>query len=220
MNLMIASLSKSTLVQYNVTYKLWWNFCKDNNLNTYEHSVSSVLVFLTQQFDKGSAYGSLNSHRSALSLLLGGKLGTDARIKRLLKGAYKLRPSVPKYASTWDPKIVLNLISTWYPNRSLSLEKISKKLAVLLALCTGRRVQKLSLVKLHNISTSPSGIKIVISDIIKTSAPGREQPILFLPYFEENKSICPATALEDYLFVTKDLRLTISEPNINNKTAT
>lgn len=72
-------------------------------------------------------------------------------------------------------------------------------------------MQTLSLIKLNNLTISSVGVRIVISDLIKTSAPGREQPILILPYFQENKSICPATALEDYLFVTKDLRPTGSQ---------
>lgn len=144
-------------------------------------------------------------------MLLGDRLGAEEQIKRLLKGAYRLRPTVPKYVGTWDPKIVLDYIVNWYPNVSLPLEKITKKLAVLLALCTGHRAQTLSLVKVNNINKTPSGIKIVISDLIKTSAPGREQPILYLPYFTENIGICPATTLNDYLSLTKELRSAESE---------
>lgn len=178
-------------------------------------------MFLTEQNKRGSAYSTLNSHRSALSLLLGDVIGTDAQIKRLLKGSYRLKPSVPKYVNTWDPKIVLNYVSIWYPNRNLSLEKITKKLIVLLALCTGHRVQTLSLIDVNNIVIAESGIRIAIHNLIKTSAPGREQPILFLPYFDENKSICPATTLQDYLYMTRELRptdakflmLTIKKPH-------
>ncbi|CAG9118500.1 unnamed protein product [Plutella xylostella] len=212
LNLTIASLAKNTLKQYNVSFKLWWSFCRDNNLNSYEPSMSDVILFLTEQFDKGSAYGTLNSHRSALSLLLGGEVSADVRIKRLLKGAFKLRPSVPKYNSTWDPQVVLNNISNWPSNKDLSLEQLTKKLVILLALCTAHRVQTLSLIKLNNIKSDANGIKIIISDLIKTSAPGRDQPVLVLPYYYENKSICPATVIEQYLTSTKELRPT----DVNN----
>lgn len=203
---MIASLAKNTLLQYNVTYKLWWVFCRDNNLNCYDTGITQVILFLTERYNKGSTFGTLNSHRSALSLLLGGEVSTDVRIKRLLKGAFKLRPSVPKYTTTWNPQIVLNNISNWYPNEDLSIEKITKKLVTLLAICTAHRVQTLSLIKLDNIIINPSEVKIVISDIIKTSGPGRDQPILILPYFNENRRICPATTLQNYLELTKNLR--------------
>lgn len=78
---------------------------------------------------------------------------------------------------------------------------------MLLALCTAHRVQTLSLIKVDQIKIQSDGIKIVITNLIKTSGPGRDQPVLFLPKFRENINICPATALEDYLTKTKDIRM-------------
>lgn len=192
--------------QYSVTYHSWWKFCQENNIDTFEAPLSAVITFLVEHFNKGASYGTINSHRSALSLLLGNNVGSDERIKRLLKGVYRQKPSRPKYSSTWNPKLVLDTLSTWYPNKDLNLCKLSKKLTTLLALCTSQRVQTISLIKIENINRSPSGIKIVISDIVKTSAPNREQPLLYLPYFPENPSICPAKTLDDYLEVTANLR--------------
>lgn len=163
-------------------------------------------MFLSEIYEKGCSYGSLNSHRSALSFLLGNEVGSNECIKRLMKGAYKLKPNKPKYSFTWDPQLVLNLVADWYPNTDLSLELITKKLVILLAICTAHRVQTLSLIKLENISFLDNGIKIVITDIIKTSAIGREQPVLNLPYFVEKPQICPATALKDYIFLTENIR--------------
>lgn len=203
---MLASLSSNTIQQYNVTFKLWWDFCNANNHNIFDRSIPTVLCFLSEQYMKGTSYGSLNSHRSALSLLLGDNIGAEDLVKRLLKGAFKLKPIFPKYCSTWDPQIVLNYVSNWYPNRELSREKITKKLVILLALCTAQRVQTLSLIKIENINICSNGINIAIKDIIKTSAAGREQPTLYLPYFQENPRICPATTLKDYLNVTNDDR--------------
>ncbi|XP_059062727.1 uncharacterized protein LOC131855468, partial [Achroia grisella] len=206
LNLILASVSRNTLRQYEITYKLWWKFCEMNNFEPYCTSVTTVLLFLTEQFNKNASYGSLNSHRSALSLLLGDNIGSQESIKRLLKGAYKLRPTVPKYCHTWDPQIVLNFITDWFPNNTLSIEKLTKKLVILLALCTAHRVQTFSLIKIDNIKISQEGVKIIISENIKTSAAGREQPVLYLPYFIENINICPATTLVDYLTMTKNLR--------------
>lgn len=202
----MSSLSQNTLRQYNGTYKLWWQFCSTNKSDPYKSTLTPILIFLTEQFNKGAAYGSLNSHRSALSLLIGSNITHDERVKRLLKGAYKLRPATPKYSFTWDPQIVLNFIAEWVPNKDLSIEKITKKLVVLLALCTAHRAQTLSLIKLDNVKIGPTGVHIGISDVIKTSAAGREQPVLFLPHFHENKAICPATAIEDYINMTNNIR--------------
>jgi site-specific recombinase XerD len=204
--LSLASLSDNTIKQYNVSLKLWWEFCNNNGLEPTKSSVPSVIQFLTSEFHRGCAYGTLNSHRSALSLLWPG-LGSDDRIKRLLKGAFRLKPSLPKYSNTWDPQVVLDLVSNWYPNKDLSLEMITKKLVILLAICTAHRVQTLSLIKIENISISEDVIQISIPDLIKTSAPGREQPLLYLPYFKDNSSICPALTLKDYILVTQNKRI-------------
>lgn len=159
---MLASLTASTLKQYNTTYKLWWSYCLDKNINYLEAPTTVVIVFLTEQYKKGASYSSLNSHRSALSLLLGNKVGSDEQVSRLLKGAYKQRPSLPKYQFIWDPQTVLNFISGWYPNEVLPLDQITKKLAMLLALCTGHRVQTISVIKLTDFVFSPHQITITI----------------------------------------------------------
>ena len=49
--------------------------------------------------------------------------------------------------TTWDPEKVLSLVETWYPLEDLPFPKMSKKLAILLTLRSGFRVQ--SLVKRH-----------------------------------------------------------------------
>lgn len=203
---MLGSLSDNTIKQYSVSIKLWWEFCAEKNLHPYKQGKKNLILFLSEQFNKGCSYGSLNSHRSALTLLLGSETCSNDDVKRLLKGAYRLKPVTPKYTHTWDPQVILNYISRWYPNLELSLEQITKKLVILLALCTAHRVQTLTLIKLSNIHISETGIKILIPDIIKTSAPGREQPLLYLPYFRENPKICPASVIKDYMFITSSNR--------------
>lgn len=203
---MLSSVSNSTLKQYNTTYKLWWQFCNTNGINIFDPQLADILTFLTEQFNRGGSYGTINSHRSAISLLLGGNIGSDDSIKRLLKGIYKQKPSIPKYIGTWNPQIVLNYVANWFPNRSVSLDKITKKVCVLLAICTAHRVQTLSLIKVSNIVKGADSLQIPISDIIKTSGVGRDQPVLILPYFRENLTICPAIAVDDYLFMTSNIR--------------
>lgn len=126
---MMASLSDNTLKQYNVTFKLWWQFCEFNNTEVLNDSVSLVLSFLTEQFNTGCSYGSLNNHRSALSLLLGDSIGSDDRIRRLLKGAYKIKPNYPKYTTTWDPQVVLSYIANWYPKSRAKHRKDHEKIS-------------------------------------------------------------------------------------------
>lgn len=157
-------------------------------------------------YNKGFKYGSLNSCRSAISLLIGPEVGSNELIKRFFKGVFRLRPNTPKYDITWDPSTVLIFLSNIYPNNQISLELLSKKLVTLLALVTAHRVQTLSLIKLENISFYGEKIIIKIVDLIKTSRVGAPQPALIIPYFFEKPEVCPAQTLADYIKITKKLR--------------
>lgn len=76
----------------------------------------------------------------------------------------------------------------------------------LLALITGGRIQTLSLIRISNIRESEDKIQIPVTDPIKTSGPGRPQPTLHIPFFDENKLLCVATTLKTYIEFTKPLR--------------
>lgn len=191
---MLASLSRNTYAQYNVGIKAWINFCKSQNYDYYNSSVSIIIDFLTESFHKGAKYGTLNSYRSALSLLLGDIL-QDEKIKRFMKGVFRLRPSNPKYNITWDTNLVLNYLSTLWPNENLDLKTLSKKTVTLLALVTAHRVQTLSLVKICNIMFNDFGIIIKVPDIIKTTRVNAVQPLLKLPFYNSRPEICPVRCL-------------------------
>ncbi|CAH1979238.1 unnamed protein product [Acanthoscelides obtectus] len=94
--------------------------------------------FFGSVFGKGASYGTLNSYRAAIGHIIGGELTQDPRVKKFFRGAYNIRPNPPKYEDTWDPELVLNLARK-LPNDGITLEQLKRKLAVLLAICTGQR---------------------------------------------------------------------------------
>ncbi|KAJ8916133.1 hypothetical protein NQ315_004500 [Exocentrus adspersus] len=115
---------------------------------------------------------------------------------------------------------VLTYLNNLTPLASLTLEKLTYKFVVLLALISSQRVQTLTKVKLSNITYFEDKIEIKITDIIKTSAPGKCQPILTLPYFHENPNLCIATILKYYIDTTQQYRnshdqllITIKKPH-------
>ncbi|XP_074108583.1 uncharacterized protein LOC141533550 [Cotesia typhae] len=97
--IMLASLADSSIKQYDVCMKKWFAFCQENSVDMYNASVSSVIEFLTNIFNSGNQYGSLNSYRAALSLI-NPEVSRDNRIQRFLKGVYRLQPPLPKYNLT------------------------------------------------------------------------------------------------------------------------
>lgn len=204
--IMIASITDNTFTQYNSCFKQWWEHCLYKNISPLSATPSDIINFLTILYNKGSKYGSLNSCRSALSLLIGPQIGSHELVKRFLKGVSKLRPNTPRYNITWDPSTVINHLSTFYPNVQISQKMLGKKVATLLALITAHRVQTLSLVKLENILYQDSKIIIKITDSVKTTREGTPQPVLVIPFFLNKPEICPAQALLDYIKVTERVR--------------
>lgn len=203
---MIASLSDSSLKQYESCFKKWWFFCKTNQLQPFDCSVPKILEFLTSLFNNGAARSTINCYRSAVSLLVGADMARDDRMMRFFEGISKLRPSQPKYESTWDPRIVLDFLSSLSDNEVLSIKDLSMKLICLLALVTGHRMQTFSLIKIENIERRDEFLEIKIPDRIKNSRKSKNQPSLILPYFLENKKVCAASALECYIFRTANIR--------------
>lgn len=203
---MCASLSENSCKQYRTAFKRWIDYCNIKEIDMYEASILDVISFLTSCFRSGAQYGTLNTYRSALSLILGSQIGSDDSIKRLYKGFYRLRPPIPKYETTWNPGIVLDFLANFYPNNEIPLEHLTKKTVTLIALVTGHRVQTLSKIKIINIETYAEGLIIKIPDLLKTSRPGAAQPCLSIPFFNERREICPADALTNYIRSTSSLR--------------
>lgn len=198
-DIILASVSDNTYKQYNGCIKAWLNYCTKHHIDYLQVSVPTVIDFLTEAFEAGAKYGTINSYKSALSLLLG-SMSDDDRLKRFMKGVFRLRPPAPRYDSTWDTNVVLNYLSQKWPNDSLNLETLSKKTLTLLALVTAHRVQTFSTIKLNNITVKPdTEVIIKIPDRIKTSKLNSFQPLLKLPYYNQRPEICPAIEL---LFLT------------------
>lgn len=202
----LASLKVSTYKQYDSALKKWWRFCTENNCNPYSAEVPQVVKFLAAQCKNGAAHGSLNSTRSAISLILGPHIGEDFRVKRFFQGVFNSNPPRPKYNITWDPKIVLDYFKREAHNEELDLERLTKKLITLLAVITAHRMQTFSLIEVVNIETLSDKIIIKIPKTIKTSGKNRMQPVLVIPFFKEDCKVCAGKALVSYLDRTGEIR--------------
>lgn len=204
---MMSSLSKNSIQQYNVCLKKWWKFCKENSVDIFAASVPNVIKFLTELYNQGNQYGTLNSCRSALALIAGSShISQDDRISRFLRGVYRLRPPVPKYNFTWDTNCVLDNLAKQYPNEKLTLIQLTKKTITLLTLTTAHRMQTLSKIDITNIHITTDQIIIKIPDIVKTSRIGCKQPLLYIPFFLHKSHMCPAKTLQCYINRTSSLR--------------
>lgn len=170
-------------------------------------NVTQVLIFLAKELQRVRSYSTLNTTRSAISLISNDQIGNHPLVKRFCKGASTVKPSAPRYDLVWDPEPVIIKLAALHPISALTLEELTKKLALLLALATGHRTQTLSLIKRPQITNLP-GNKIVIRipDRIKTSAQGRAQPSFQFSCFANKESLCVVHLIREYISRTKDLK--------------
>ena len=115
----MASISEATYKQYGKPIRLWWTFAQQISSDWFAPDISRVLDFLAALSESIASYGTLNSYRSAISLVTNVNLGSDERIKRFCKGMSVIKPSKPKYALTWDPAPVQTYLSSLSPHESL-----------------------------------------------------------------------------------------------------
>ena len=83
------SLSTNTIKQYSNALQVWWNFYQEKNISPYRSGVQHVLEFFQTQLEvKQFKYGTFNSWRSALALILPGEIGKDLTLRRYFRGIF------------------------------------------------------------------------------------------------------------------------------------
>ncbi|XP_043484810.1 uncharacterized protein LOC122512807 [Leptopilina heterotoma] len=206
LDIMLASLSENTIKQYEKPLRLWWEYCFKNKLSVFNVDSKEVLQFFSEVFKDVGSYGTLNSYRAAVSLILSIDIGKDPLIKRFFKGVANLKPQRARYDFIWDPQIVIDFLKTQFPHDQLKLEDLTKKLLMLIALVTAHRMQTFAKISIDNIIVSSEFIQIKVPERVKTSKINKLQPCLVLPFFKEQPELCVASILQMYIKKTKDLR--------------
>ncbi|XP_057294577.1 uncharacterized protein LOC130623096 [Hydractinia symbiolongicarpus] len=210
--LLTASWSEKTQSSYNLYLRKWLKFCKSEKIpEPYGASHKQGMDFLAFLFHvEKASYGYIAAARSALSAVLpkdaGTSFGKNEDVSRLIKGVFKLRPSLPKHTVIYDPDVILNYMTTLPGNQHLELEFLTKKLATLLCLLSGQRAQTIGALKVNFCHRSSDMYTFYISTIMKTTKPGKHQePLQFEKYHLDNR-ICIVHCLDEYLRRTDLIR--------------
>jgi len=208
--IILYSWRKGTKKQYKVYLNKWNLYCIARGLDPLLLPTDIVLGFLTSLYKTGVGYSALCTARSALSALasIQGRpgVGDNPLIKRFLKGVFQVRPTCPKYSSTWDVTVVLDYIRVNWTRHDVSLKHLTFKLVMLIALVTGQRGQTIHLLELNTMVVKQDAVEFQVQDKVKTSAPGRQQPIVILPMYKADVNLCVVATLHDYIVRTALLR--------------
>ena len=205
----------SSLALYDSYLKKWSIFCQVNNIDPIYCAVTNVLRFLQDLFNEGSRGSSaICTARSALSSIVvlpdGSKLGDNVFVKQFCKGVKALKPAEPRYLTTWDPEIILNMfkLADWNPPQDLSLMKLSVKSVMLILLATYQRGQIVIALNLDRMFKDENEFRfrILNSDLKQ----GSKSKIVPKPIIFKRQTDCEEldiyVHIEEYLSRTADLR--------------
>ena len=198
----------NTLNQYNVYLKKWISFCSTQDHQPLERNDLLCLEFLRRLLKFNYSYSAINSARSALSCIFDNPpFGELPLVTRFMKSVYNIKPHQPRYHKTWDVSTVLKYLEKCSPAKFLSRQQLSYKLVTLLALVTGQRVQTLHALNLDFCHFTQQGAIFNITTILKHSSPKNKcDNKIFIPYFGDNRKICPITCLKQYIERTISVR--------------
>lgn len=129
---------------------------------------------------------------TAFSIVVDGcRAGNNLLICRFFWGVFHLRPSQPQQLLLWDAKPELQQLRTMHPLDYLSLEDLTLKVVMLIALTQAARVWTLHFLMLRNISIGENSISVWLSDNIKQCRPKFSvQFITFHVYTQDKKIFC------------------------------
>ena len=200
--LLESSWRDKTKSTYESLFKRWDSWCMERNRDPIRGPIADVLNFLAELFEQGYQYRSLNSYRSAISSVHekvdGVEVGKHPLMSRMLKGAFNERPPRPRYESIWEVDLVLAMFKRDGPSGDLSLQDLTVKTAMLLALTRPCRGADLAELDLSNRSYIPEGVVFHPHHLAKQSRPSHHSVSFFFPKFEEDKCLCPVETLKAY----------------------
>ena len=210
-NLIMNSWAAGTKKQYNSHINRWISYCKQKGFDPFCASVENGAEFLTYYFKEFKVdYSSVNTARSALSAVIppfnGVSFGNQPLIKRLLKGVFKLRPTLPKYTVRYDVGLVFSFIRSLPDAHDMSLELLSKCTATLLCLLSGQRSQTLGAFQIDFMYLDQGKCVFYIPTSLKQSRPTfHQEPIEYVRYPFDQK-LCPIMFIDNYIKTTSTIR--------------
>ena len=166
-------------------------------------------------FDAGLSASTLKFIRSSVGFFLREShevLINHKYISKLLKSFEKQRPTILRYAVTWDVNKVLYFLKEWYPHNTISLKQLTLKTVMLIALSSSDRAQTIQKMRIDKCVCTARGVEFPIFDKLKTSRHLRRPRVVICPRWSD-----PALNVEkcvtDYMARTLTLRCKVIRQN-------
>lgn len=171
--ILLSAQRRSTNAQYKSCWAEWCGWSRQRQIDPFCPAVSDLVHFLTELFEQGKQYSTINTYRSAISSTVppldGSPLGQHKIVCSFMRGVFNKRPPKPRYSGTWEVSLVTNLFEKWPDNSNLDIKCLSRKCAMLLALVpSAKRQSDLHALDLTFMQYLPEGVEFKIPGLTKT----------------------------------------------------
>lgn len=152
-NLLKSAWRSSTHKTYKVAWERWLSWCKLHKLNAFKPTGPILAKFLADLFLKYNlSYNTILVHKSVVSTLcdteVSGTLSSHVLVKHILK-SISLKKPVQHKTTIWDTDILTTFLTNYAVDENNTFST-SRHTAILLLLCSGRRVHDLTLLAVDN----------------------------------------------------------------------
>lgn len=161
-DLVKGSWRKSTLGTYKAPIERWINWCQDKGVNPKEPKGEELARFLANlHIGANLAYSTILVHKSAILICASRgaeNLSSDFLVRQVLKSVSVARPK-ESHAQIWDAQILFDWLLRKTDN--FSFFEVSRRVATILLLASGRRIHDLTLLKISKNLLVNRGEEIV-----------------------------------------------------------
>ncbi|CAB3983293.1 Hypothetical predicted protein [Paramuricea clavata] len=178
-SIIVQAWRPGTQKQYKYYLQKWEQHCCERSINPISPNVGTAIDFLHEFYKEGLSYSTLNTVRSALSSVVqpidNFTFGNHPLVTRYIQGVFVNRPALPRYKQIWDVSVVIKYLKSLGENTQLSLQDLTMKTTMLLALVTGQRcqtIQVLNIKQMVNSDDIPRDPHKPADDVYRTVAAG------------------------------------------------
>ena len=122
----VRDVEPATVGKYQLYWSKFTSWCEEREVNSGNLSVNNVCKFMIYMFNSGLSASTLRFVKSAIYFFLcesHGNIVEHSHVSRIMKSFEKQRPTVPRYAVTWDVNKVLCFLRSRYPHNSIILKQ-------------------------------------------------------------------------------------------------
>ena len=213
--------ANSTNALYQLRWRQYVSWCRENKLSAIRPSVDSVCKFLIYLWeDKKLAVGTIKGFRSVLHSVLrhtGLDIRKDKDVSDVIRSFILERPPSNKQTVAWNVDLVLKYLCSkkFEPLNSCSIRDLTSKTLFLIALALAKRVSELQALS-SSVGFCGQGALLSLTLVFRAKNDNKFKrlPRNFLVKSlqdlvgpEEERKLCPVRALRAYLQRTKQYRV-------------